>query len=648
MIQPGLERISLLLKDVQFPWKAIHVAGTNGKGSICHHAAALLKRRTIRVGQFTSPHLVDRYVPTTCTSSSTQAAHNSRWDCISINEKPVEEEAFRKTEQHFTKLNVEENINASPFEILTATAFTIFNRAKIDVGVIEVGMGGKLDATNILNNQAISVISKIAKDHEGFLGNTLEEIAKHKAGILRPNVPYIVNPMNEWNVQDVIDDYAKEIGAGPRLSGDTTVLRENLYSHKDWRRFANDLQPFQRDNVVLAVVAVKATLASMKTDMKYSLIADELNKKRIAKPGRFEWMRCQPIFGSPGSVGKVVLVDGAHNPDAASALSEFMAVKRRRPRGDRKSVWPPTGGWPVTWVLAMTEGKDAAQYLRTILRPGDNVVTTSFGPVDGMPWVKPMDPKALLEIAQSVQHGITGLAMPVPSALRALCAAKYLAHTHDPIVLTGSLYLVGDLHREMNEQRRNRHDHWEQRTSQEERNMFRRMHREESNRVRRLFSSLSTDAPPEDNAAAGAAEAVAAQKEKLKAQIDALDEEMELLTVQEQELLGWSRSSLEELDQENAPEESTQEHATEEPLQEEATPNIWSMTHRPHKKGRERHMAHWEQVMQQAQLEVASRPAERERSHSPRARMRMKRTMNEEISIVRPAFLQRRRGDVDN
>ncbi|KAH8730121.1 Mur ligase, partial [Phaeosphaeriaceae sp. PMI808] len=429
MIQPGLERVSQLLKDVQFPWKAIHVAGTNGKGSICHHASSLLRRKLSRVGKFTSPHVVDR------------------WDCISINGRAVNAAKFKDVETHYMQLNQRDNINASQYEILTATAFTLFNMHKVDVGVIEVGMGGKLDATNILNNQVISVISKIARDHEGFLGNTLEEIATHKAGILRPNVPYIVNPKNEFNVSSVIDEYAKEIGAGPRLFGDTPEIVNGLCATPLWRRFAAPLRPFQQDNAILAIVAVIETLNSMGITITHAEIGEELIKPRHnSNPGRFQYIKVPPVFGSPGDPGRSILVDGAHNPDAATALEGFVSAERtmRIYEGRRTKA-----GMPVTWVLAMTEGKDARKFLEILLRATDNIITTTFGPVDGMPWVKPMDPQALLDVARSIEPRIKGIAIPESGVLRALCAAKYITEADHLIVLTGSLYLGGDFQREM-------------------------------------------------------------------------------------------------------------------------------------------------------------------------------------------------------
>ncbi|KZM20080.1 Dihydrofolate synthase [Ascochyta rabiei] len=432
-IQPGLERIAALLKNVQFPWRAIHVAGTNGKGSICHHASSLLVGRGVEVGMFTSPHLVDR------------------WDGISINGKPIAQEKFRTVESHFLKLNASHQMGASPFEILTATAFTLFNDANVQVGVVEVGMGGTLDSTNMLNNQAVSVISKIARDHEGFLGSTLSEIAGHKAGILRPKVPYLISSANEANVINAINDHAKEMGAGPQLSTRSFDLQDGLYESAEWGRITRSAPSFQQENIKMAVVAAMQTLESMGQPMRPVDISKTLLAKvKERHHGRQEMVQVPPVFRHAAERKNQVLVDGAHNPDAAVALDEFVRENLRF--GQTPAETRPASGWPVTWVLAMTQGKEARDYLAKLLKPGDRVITTAFGPVDGMPWVKPMDAKELLEVAKAVEPQITGIHVPVLGALRALSAAKYMMDPSadwTPIVLTGSLYLVGDFHREL-------------------------------------------------------------------------------------------------------------------------------------------------------------------------------------------------------
>ncbi|KAH6639713.1 Mur ligase [Boeremia exigua] len=499
-IQPGLTRVAALLKGVEFRWKAIHVAGTNGKGSVCHYASSILVGMSRNVGRFTSPHLVDR------------------WDCITLGGKPVSEHKFRAVEAHYLAANRKHHIGASPFEILTATAFTIFNDAKIDIGIVEVGMGGKLDSTNILNNQAVSVITKIARDHEGFLGSTLSQIASHKAGILRPNTPYIISPDNEVNVQAVIEQHAQKIGAGPQLLNTSFNFPQTLYGLAKWARITQGLQPFQITNLQLAVVAAMQVLQTTesKTPKPNELAKTLLANKIRQFPGRQEMVKVTPVFRHSTQLRNHVLVDGAHNTDAAVALDTIVQATMRY--GSTPAKERPESGWPVTWVLAMTEGKDARSYLATLLKPGDKVVTTAFGPVDGMPWVKPMDPKELLEIAKSVQPQITGVHVPIVGALRALSTAKYMSDqvaAWSPIVLTGSLYLVGDLHREL---RLLAYDWW---TSTEQdvvadRESFMKIQAEERERVTVLRSKTATN-----------------EQTKLQEQLDALDSEVEVLKIQE-------------------------------------------------------------------------------------------------------------------
>lgn len=402
----------------------------------------------------------------------------ARWDCININNEPVGEDEFLKVENHYKQLSERENIGASEFEILTATAFTLFNEKKVDVGVVEVGMGGKLDATNILNNQVVSIISKIALDHQGFLGNTLGEIALHKAGILRPNVPFLVNPMNEFNVHQIIEEYAQEIGAGPRILLDTEELHTQVYKTRYWKDFSQKLIPFQRDNALIALLAYLEVLKSLGLNVKILQATHMLDKMRNKRtlPGRMHEVSVVNVFGKPHRI----LVDGAHNPDAAHSLENFVERKLRKPRSDDDVPRP------VTWVLAMTEGKDPRQFLKTLLWPGDNVVTTSFGPVDGMPWVKSMDPTELQDIAREVCPDITALAVPKRGVHRALCTAKYLTgNVRDPqYVLTGSLYLVGDFFRE--------HESVKEAMKQGERYpVMRNIDLDEQARVRRFLDELA-------------------------------------------------------------------------------------------------------------------------------------------------------------
>jgi folylpolyglutamate synthase len=461
-------------------------------------------------------------------------------------------------------LNVREGIGASNFEILTATAFHIFNEAQVQIGVVEVGMGGKLDATNILNNQAISVIAKIARDHENFLGSTLEEIARHKAGILRPDVPYLVNPKNENNIKNVIDAYAGEIAAGPRLEYDPPGFTKVLFQNKDWL----PTQPVQQENMVMAAMAAQTAMESIGRELKTFVMAHILrNSKTTVNPGRLESIRVPPIFGEQHTMisktkGEYILVDGAHNPDAARLLSEHVR-KTEREKKIPGEVHVPRNGWPVTWVLAMTEGKDAHKYLREILQPGDNVVTTTFGPVDGMPWVRPLDPKRLLAMAKSVEPSITGLVASEDGPLRALCTARYLRDPKRPIVLTGSLYLVGDLHREL--RLRPGKVYWEDPKFEDDRNKFASMLEEEKHRVNQLLSGSDVFGQPLDpvgkmDEKSDEWKRQQADREKRRAiqeEIEALDQEMRLLSAEEQLLVSKQSSAIADTASSSSPKEKS-------------------------------------------------------------------------------------------
>lgn len=411
MIQPGLERISLLLKHTPLPWKAIHVAGTNGKGSICAAASAMLLQSKVRCGRFTSPHLIDR------------------WDCITINDVPIKQNQFREVEDQVLKYNMTEGIKASEFEILTATAFEIFTREEIEVGVVEVGMGGRLDATNVLQSPLVTIISKISLDHQAWLGNTTDEIAREKAGILKPGVPCVVDHTNEPIVKKVIETVGKEVGAGPLLYGDK--LPEEIEKFKGWRDNVGNLPLHQQVNTACAYLAICRALESLRRPaLDIHGIMSALKQQNW--PGRLQKLHLEPITGCSESI----LLDGAHNADSARILGGYVNERVRANRSNGKTT-------KITWVLAMSDGKAVTEILTPLIADGDNVVTVEFGPVDSMPWVRPMSSADLLKAA----HGIAKIEQgshygdDVLAAL--VSAAKIAKESH--MVVAGSLYLVSDI-----------------------------------------------------------------------------------------------------------------------------------------------------------------------------------------------------------
>lgn len=411
MIDLGLARISRLLALLGNPhlagWKAVHVAGTNGKGSVCAYIASCLTAARVPSGRFTSPHLA------------------YKWDCIEVNGEPVRQALFRDVEAHVMDTSRTNGVDATEFEILTATAFEIFRREQIEVAVVEVGLGGRLDATNVLSNVLVSVITKIGLDHQGFLGNDLAEIAAHKAGILKPGVPAVFDATNAEPVRRTVSHTAREVGS-PLVAASA--------SHTFGRGVGAKLRPgdvpllgsYQTANVACALAALDIAATQLPV-LTPTVVAKGIRATRW--PGRLQWMEVpgQLDQGRP----RCILLDGAHNAQAATLLGEYVdGTVRGKNEG------------PVAYVLAFSQGKDLGDILAHLLRDGDIVVATTFGEVDGMPWIRPTAAEDVGAAASQFTPNVTiepdlgrALALPSPHGV--------------PTVVAGSLYLVGDVVRRL-------------------------------------------------------------------------------------------------------------------------------------------------------------------------------------------------------
>ena len=410
MITPGLARTARLLERTPLPWKAIHVAGTNGKGSVCAYASAMLRAGRVHSGRFTSPHLIDR------------------WDCITINENVVNESSFRQVEEEIKYRNSTEDIQASEFELLTATAFTMFTREKVDLAVIEVGMGGREDATNIIRDPLATVITNISKDHQAFLGDTIEEIAEHKAGIMKPGAPCFVDGTNIAEVLRVIQQEAT------RIAAEVVMIPQERQEQQQhiWDRLSiADFEPHQRINVSLAFAAVTAALRTTHTAREVSKLASAV--RETVWPGRLQYVSMKGFTGRQ----EPILLDGAHNAASAQVLGSYVdrKIRQRDPA--------------VTWVIAVSKGKNLPELLSYLIKPMDSVVATEFGPVDGMPWVQPAESTTILFAAS----GLGVSEQRLSRAASALEATRISAESSKgrPVIMAGSLYLVSDVLRLLKE-----------------------------------------------------------------------------------------------------------------------------------------------------------------------------------------------------
>jgi dihydrofolate synthase len=409
----GLSRITRLIRDhhCQLPWKAIHIAGTNGKGSTSAFLSGLLHHTGVPVGRFNSPHLIHRH------------------DCITINEKTIDRGLFLELENEIKKRDTKAAIKATPFELLTATAFEAFAHEKVTIGVVECGLGGARDATNVLNADEVicSVITSISKDHQDVLGPGLKSIAREKAGIMKKGVPVLIDGIGEKSVQDVLKKQADLIGSPFFSRGDGLGLL-GVDDLKDPRLVDLSMNVgYQLRNLSLAYKAfqiVRENYPEIGRDVSPQEALEVAGKVRKSWRGRTEWISIAALTGRSNKV----LVDGAHNPKAAMELRRYVSSQAGVDRC-------------VTWIIAMSETKDVARTLKRLIRQGDRVVVTEFGPVDGMPWVKPSSVQTLQDVASRLTSKVRVSTSPD----EALCEAVKITPEDELIVIGGSLYLVGDV-----------------------------------------------------------------------------------------------------------------------------------------------------------------------------------------------------------
>ena len=306
-VKPGLTRTSRLLEAAGNPqdgFPAIHVAGTNGKGSVVAMLGAILRAAGYRVGRYTSPELIDPR------------------DRIVVDGAWISEEAFAQGVARLEPHLFPEEDGPTQFEAITALAFDHFRREGVDLAVVEVGLGGRFDSTNVVR-PLVSVLTNVSLDHTKLLGESLEQIAWEKAGIAKADVPLILGPMNRA-ARDVIRREAEAAGA-PVI--DAELFPAEAVS-QDWNglhlRMAAEGFPqrarlslaggYQIDNLRVALTAVEL-LRTQGWRVPAEAVADGLASVRW--PGRFEVVRRRPT----------VVLEGAHNPDGTRRLvRDIMAL----------------------------------------------------------------------------------------------------------------------------------------------------------------------------------------------------------------------------------------------------------------------------------------------------------------------------------
>ena len=377
----GLDRIRAVLAALGNPEKAyrvVHVAGTNGKGSTSAMIAAGLRAAGVRTGLFTSPHLVE---PT---------------ERIQIDGIPVTQAQFSRVFDvvHEAAGSLDLDAHPSYFETVAAMAFWLFRELNVQTAVIEVGLGGRLDATNIIE-PALTVITPIDMDHQVFLGETIEAIASEKAGILKRGVPAVFARQRP-EAATVLDAKAAELGIPVKRAADFEI--RDLEIDARGSRFSGIECPLagehQVDNAVTAALALE-TLG--------------VSPKGIAEtrwPGRLEHISPNPD----------ILLDGAHNPAGVRALIRYL-----------ERFYPDRKRWIIFGAM---RDKSVAEMAEILFPLADELVLTAADSPRSMP---PQELAALVGRGRAVAN--------LGAALQ-LVARE--AEADDAIIITGSLFLLGE------------------------------------------------------------------------------------------------------------------------------------------------------------------------------------------------------------
>jgi dihydrofolate synthase/folylpolyglutamate synthase len=395
LIDLSLDRLRILLARLDHPEQrlppVIHVAGTNGKGSTCAFIRAMAEAAGLRVHVYTSPHLV---------------RFNER---IRVAGTLVPDDQLVAAMERIERIN--DGAPITVFEVITATAFDLFAATQADLCVLEVGLGGRGDATNVIDRPAACAITSISLDHRELLGPSVDIIAGEKAGIMKPGVPVAIGAQSE-DVERILLDQAAALNVPVKLRGRDWDLRPTAggFRYVDNSGAVDAPTPslpglFQQDNAGIAITALRA--ASLPHDLA-GLI-------------RAEWpARLQRLHGRLARLlpsDWELWLDGGHNPGAGVVLAEHL-----RGWADR----------PVHLLVGMKQAKDSAEFLRPLL------------PVTKTVWaVREPDQHSALPV-DAIVAASGGIAQPGPRVADALRA---IPRTGIPgrVLICGSLYLAGEV-----------------------------------------------------------------------------------------------------------------------------------------------------------------------------------------------------------
>ncbi len=397
----NIKKLCTAFGNPQEQFKSIHIAGTNGKGSVCHMLAAILQQSGYKTGLYTSPHLIDFR------------------ERFKINGKLISKDWV----VNFVNSNKSliEDIQPSFFEITVAMAFVAFAEEHVDVAIIETGLGGRLDSTNIIT-PLLSIITNINYDHQDILGNTLAEIAKEKAGIIKPNVPVVIGEENEETMRIFLEAamrnnsklyYAQPVWDLVKTK-QSSIHQHFKIIHRAQRKMydvkTDLLGDYQQQNIrtVLAAIEVLDTTTDLKIDFENVLSALANVKAITGLAGRWDVWQIQPF----------VVADVAHN---AAGIKHVMQ-QWQKVDADKKKI-----------VVGFVKDKDVVEALSHFPKENTYYFCNAATP-------RALPAETLQVIANNV--GLTG--NYYPSVRDAIDAAMRDMTKEDALLITGSFFVVGE------------------------------------------------------------------------------------------------------------------------------------------------------------------------------------------------------------
>ena len=402
-IMPGLDRIKILLERLGNPEKSlrcIHVAGTNGKGTVCSFLASVLKEAGYKTGLYTSPYIVD-------------FRERIRVDGEMISETDLDE--ITETVRAEIDSLKSEGIIITEFEAVTAAAFLYYKNCGCDFVVLETGLGGRFDATNVIERPLVSIIVSISLDHVNILGNTISDIAYEKCGIIKTGCPVVTNSAQPEDALKMIKEQS-EVKNSPITVADVNdirVIEESVKGSDIIYHGRSVFVPFpgkhQTENCINAL-AVIDLLKEQGIVISEKAVRDGIAKTR--NPAR-----CEIVCENP-----LVILDGCHNEDSAKALC---AVIEKHLKGKK-----------ITAVMGMMADKDIDKVLSLLVHNFDKVITV---PVS--------NPRAISPAELALKINTLGTtAVACDDTQMAVTAAMAASQEDDVVIVCGSLYLCADVY----------------------------------------------------------------------------------------------------------------------------------------------------------------------------------------------------------